>query len=150
MAQGLELRRLGLRLQALGSIRPNLKRPSRARPYGADHGHHPPGYPVRLPLPPAEPGARGPVATLSLALGIAVNVTLFAAVDILLLRPLPFEDPDRLVQFWSTNPSRGWDQTSISLADFRDWRAQSRLPRSWRRIGARISTSQTIRSLPSG
>jgi predicted permease len=66
------------------------------------------------------------VATLSLALGIAVNVTIFAAVDILLLRPLPFPEADRLVQVWSTNPSRGWDQTSVSLADFRDWREQSR------------------------
>jgi predicted permease len=66
------------------------------------------------------------VATLSLALGIAVNVTLFAAVDIMLLRPLPYEDSERLVQVWSTNPSRGWDQTSISLADYRDWRDQSK------------------------
>ncbi len=66
------------------------------------------------------------VATVSLALGIAVNVTLFAAVDILLLRPMPFEEPDRLVHLWSTNPSRGWDQSSISLADFRDWRGQSK------------------------
>jgi putative ABC transport system permease protein len=66
------------------------------------------------------------VATLSLALGIAVNVIIYAGVDILLLRPLPFERPDRLVHLWSTNPSRGWDQTSISLADFRDWREQSR------------------------
>ena len=66
------------------------------------------------------------VATLSLALGIAVNVTLFAAVDIMLLRPLPYEDSERLVQVWSTNPSRGWDGTSISLADYRDWRDQSK------------------------
>jgi predicted permease len=66
------------------------------------------------------------VATLSLALGIAVNVTIYAAVDILLLRPQPFEEPHRLVQVWSTNPSRGWEDASISLADFRDWRSQSR------------------------
>ena len=66
------------------------------------------------------------VATLSLALGIAVNVTLFAAVDIMLLRPLPYEDSERMVQVWSTNPSRGWDETSISLADYRDWRDQSK------------------------
>ncbi len=66
------------------------------------------------------------VAALSLALGIAVNVTIYAAVDILLLRPLPFAEPHRLVHPWSANPSRGWDQTSVSLADFRDWREQSR------------------------
>ena len=66
------------------------------------------------------------VATLSLALGIAVNVTLFAAVDIMLLRPLPYEESGRMVHLWSTNPSRGWDETSISLADYRDWRDQSK------------------------
>jgi hypothetical protein len=42
------------------------------------------------------------VATLSLALGIAVNVTLFAAVDIMLLRPLPYEESGRMVHLWST------------------------------------------------
>ena len=31
-----------------------------------------------------------------------------------------------MVQLWSTNLSRGWDQTSISLADYRDWRDQSK------------------------
>ena len=66
------------------------------------------------------------VATLSLALGIAVNVTLFAAVDILLLRPLPYEESGRMVHLWSTNPSRGWDATSVSPADYRDWRDQSK------------------------
>jgi len=81
------------------------------------------------------------VATLSLALGIAVNVTLFAAVDIMLLRPLPYEAPDRLVHYWSTNPSRGWDQTSISLADFRDWRAQSRTARLAAYRGASFNLS---------
>jgi hypothetical protein len=44
------------------------------------------------------------VATLSLALGIAVNVTIYAAVDILLLRPQPFEEPHRLMQVWSPTP----------------------------------------------
>ena len=66
------------------------------------------------------------VASLSLGLGIAVNVTMFAGVDILMLRPLPYPQPDRLVQLWSNNPSRGWDQTSVSVPDFQDWREQMR------------------------
>jgi len=65
------------------------------------------------------------VAALSLALGVAVNVTLFAGVDILLLRPLDYPNHSRLVQVWSDNKERGWDQSSISLPDFVDWRKES-------------------------
>ncbi len=65
------------------------------------------------------------VAALSLALGVAVNVTLFAGVDILLLRPLDYPNADRLVQVWSDNQERGWNQSSVSLPDFRDWRKDS-------------------------
>ena len=65
------------------------------------------------------------VAALSLALGVAVNVTLFAGVDILLLRPLDYPNAPRLVQVWSNNPSRGWDKSSVSLPDFVDWRKES-------------------------
>ena len=60
------------------------------------------------------------VATLSLALGIAANTTIFAAVDAYLIRPLPYPDPDRIVQVWVSNPTRGWQQVSISGPDFRD------------------------------
>lgn len=66
------------------------------------------------------------VATLSLGLGIAVNVSMFAGVDILMLRPLPFPESDRVVQLWSTNPSRGWSESSVSVPDFQDWREQLR------------------------
>ena len=65
------------------------------------------------------------VAALSLALGVAVNVTLFAGVDILLLRPLDYPNTERLVQVWSDNKERGWNQNSISLPDFVDWRKES-------------------------
>jgi len=64
------------------------------------------------------------VASLSLGLGIAVNVTMFAGVDILMLRPLPYPEADRVVQLWSTNPTRGWDESSVSVPDFQDWREQ--------------------------
>ncbi len=66
------------------------------------------------------------IAALSLALGVAVNVTLFAGVDILLLRPFDYPNINRLVVVWSDNRERGWDQNSISLADFADWRSGSK------------------------
>ena len=65
-------------------------------------------------------------ATLSLALGIAVNSTIFAAIDAFLLRPLPYPEPDRLVQVYSTLPERGWDDAGISFADYQDWSTASR------------------------
>src|ERR1043166_6244011 len=66
------------------------------------------------------------VAALSLALGVAVNVTIFAGVDILLRRPLPYPNASRLLAVWSDNKERGWNESSTSLADFVDWRRESR------------------------
>ncbi|HEV8149979.1 MAG TPA: ABC transporter permease [Gemmatimonadales bacterium] len=66
------------------------------------------------------------VAAISLALGIAVNVTIFAGVDLLLVRPLNYPNTDRMVQLWSDNKSRGWQQNSVSLPDFSDWRRESK------------------------
>ena len=66
------------------------------------------------------------VAALSLGLGVAVNVTLFAGVDILLLRPLDYPNTARLVVVYSDNKERGWNQSGVSLADFIDWRSSAR------------------------
>jgi len=66
------------------------------------------------------------VATISLALGIAANTTIFAAVDAYLIRPLPYPEPKGIVQIWTSNPTRGWREASNSAPDFRDWRADSR------------------------
>lgn len=65
------------------------------------------------------------VAALSLAIGVAVNVTLFAGVDILLLRPLDYPNAARLVQVWGDNKTRGWSKNSISMPDLLEWRTQS-------------------------
>ena len=63
------------------------------------------------------------VAIITLALGIGANSAIFSVVNSVLLRPLPYANPDRLVMIWGTYPDFG--RTSTSLPDFRDFRVQS-------------------------
>jgi putative ABC transport system permease protein len=62
------------------------------------------------------------VALLTLALGIGANSAIFAAVDAILLRPMPYPHADRLVIPVSIKLSRGDDGASVSFADYTDWR----------------------------
>ena len=66
------------------------------------------------------------VAILTLGLGIGGVTTMFSFVDAVLLRPLPFADPDRLVMVWSYNAGTGSDSFSSSYPDYEDLRDGNR------------------------
>jgi putative ABC transport system permease protein len=63
------------------------------------------------------------VAILCLALGIGANAALFSVLNAVLLRPLPFAEPDRLVRAYEKIGDRG--QGSVSVPNFRDWVEQN-------------------------
>jgi predicted permease len=65
------------------------------------------------------------VATLTLALGIGANTYIFSIVDALLLRPMEFSNPDRIVALWERLPAISVDRNEVSPANFLDWKAQN-------------------------
>jgi len=64
-------------------------------------------------------------AVLILALGIAANTAIFSVVNAVLLRPLPYQDAERLLTVWSFNRTRGFTTNLVSPLDLEDWRAQN-------------------------
>jgi putative ABC transport system permease protein len=63
------------------------------------------------------------VAIFTLALGIGANTAIFSVINGVLLRPLPYKNPDRLVALWENVPTHG--QWRASPANFFDWKKQS-------------------------
>src|SRR5262249_2669895 len=67
------------------------------------------------------------VAVVTLALGIGANTAIFSVLNALILRPLPFKEPDKLVQVWETVSHLGKNSVQASYPNFADWREQNQV-----------------------
>jgi putative ABC transport system permease protein len=65
-------------------------------------------------------------ALVTLALGIGMTTAIFSVLQAVLLRPVPFPEPDRLVMMWETDRNSGTMREPASLPDFVDYRERSR------------------------
>lgn len=65
------------------------------------------------------------VAVASLGLGIGANTAIFSVVRALLLKPLPYSDPGRLVALFESNASTGTSRVDTALANYEEWRDQT-------------------------
>jgi putative ABC transport system permease protein len=79
------------------------------------------------------------VAAVTIALGIGANTAIFSVVNAVLIRPLPYREPDRLALIWGTQGKTG--QQGVVYPDYLDWRARAR---SFAEMGAFRGQSVTL------
>src|SRR6185369_195570 len=65
------------------------------------------------------------VAVIALALGIGANTAIFSVVNTVLLRPLPYKDPEQLVMVWEDATKHGYPRDTPAAANYVDWRDQN-------------------------
>jgi putative ABC transport system permease protein len=65
------------------------------------------------------------IAIITLALGIGANTAIFSVVDAVLLKPLPYPQPNRIAAVWGTHSKMGENRRTLSYPDFKDLQAQN-------------------------
>ena len=80
-------------------------------------------------------------AVLALALGIGANSAVFSVVNGVLLRPLPFAEPERLVRIFGNFRGNGLERISVSVPEYRDYRE---LPRALASVAAHVQVDVTL------
>src|SRR6266536_1296203 len=65
------------------------------------------------------------VAIMTLAIGIGANTAIFSFVNAILLRPLPYREPERLVMVFENHPVNGWSKNFVGAPVLGEWRKQS-------------------------
>lgn len=83
------------------------------------------------------------IAIITLALGIGANTAIFSVVNSVLLSPLPYKEPDRLIRVYEKRLALGRTRNVASAPDFLDWRAQNQVfenMAAWTGWGANLST----------
>jgi predicted permease len=65
------------------------------------------------------------VAVLTFALGIGANTAIFSVINSVLLRPLPYHDPERLVMVWESNSQQRNPHNTVSPPNYLDWQSRS-------------------------
>src|SRR2546423_6514862 len=83
------------------------------------------------------------VAVLAMALAIGVAGTVFSVVNAILIQPLPFRYPERLVAIWQVDPANAAQWRPDAPGNYADWR---RMSQSFEEIGAAVSISKTLTS----
>lgn len=61
---------------------------------------------------------------VTLGFGIGANASIFSVVNAVLLEPLPYKEPDRLIRLWETNPGGELPEVAVSVPNFQDWQKQ--------------------------
>ena len=82
------------------------------------------------------------VAVLTIALGIGANTAMFSVMQGVVLAPLQYVNPDRLVMVWENNPH--FPRTWVSYPNFQDWQRRLAHSSKWPRSGSKALISQVL------